>query len=299
MKVLLIGANGQLGSDLQRVFRAEGDEVVRATRAEVDVCSEDRVSRVIADAGPDVVLNTAAFHKVEECEKNPALAFQVNASAAMNLARACQRSGAILVHFSTDYVFDGQKKSPYEETDLPSPLNVYGVSKVAGEHLISSNANRYLIIRTSGLYGVAGSSGKGGNFVENMLKKAVAGEAIRVVNDQVLTPTYTADLAEVTRKLILTGQFGLYHLSSEGRCSWYEFTRGILECAGVEGHLTAVKTCDFPSPVRRPAYSVLAKTKIHAMGLSLPPWQDSLSRYLRERSHKDSLAFSPPVHASS
>jgi dTDP-4-dehydrorhamnose reductase len=299
MKVLLIGANGQLGTDLERVFRVAGDEVIPTTHAQLDICSEDRVSEIMGGAKPDVVLNTAAFHKVEECEKNPALAFQVNASAAMNLARACQRSGSVLVHFSTDYVFDGHKNSPYEETDLPAPLNVYGASKVAGEHLIASNANRYFIIRTSGLYGVAGSSGKGGNFVENMLKKAVAGEAIRVVDDQVLTPTYTADLAEVTRQLILTEDFGLYHLSSEGRCSWHEFTRGILEYAGVDGHLTAVKTSDFPSPVRRPAYSVLAKTKIHALGLALPPWQDALSRYLRDRSRKGSLAFSSPVHAGS
>ncbi|MFZ0817533.1 MAG: dTDP-4-dehydrorhamnose reductase [Candidatus Sulfotelmatobacter sp.] len=299
MKVLLIGANGQLGSDLVRVFRAAGDEVVPAAHADVDVCSEVRVSEIVARTMPDVVLNTAAFHKVEECEKNPVLAFQVNGFGAMNLARACERSGAVLVHFSTDYVFDGQKNAPYEETDLPSPVNAYGVSKVAGEHLIACNVDRYFVVRTCGLYGVAGSSGKGGNFVENMLKKAIAGESIRVVDDQVLTPTYTLDLAEATRKLVLTGNFGLYHVSSEGRCSWYEFTRNILECAGVDANLTAVKTSDFPSSVKRPSYSVLSKTKLRDLGLSIPPWQDALSRYLDDRSKKGELSFAAPVQASS
>lgn len=288
MKVLLFGPNGQLGSDLLRVFQAAGDKVVAVPHAQVDVCNEEQVSAVIAEARPDVVLNTAAFHKVEECEKKPALAFQVNGTAAMNLALACRKSGAVLVHFSTDYVFDGQKNSGYEETDLPSPLNVYGASKVAGEHLIACNTDRYFILRTCGLYGIAGSSGKGGNFVENMLKKALAGDAIRVVDDQVLTPTYTVDLAEATRKLILTGRFGLYHVSSEGQCSWYEFTRYIFDTAGVDANLSPVKSSAFPSPVKRPANSVLSKAKLRTAGVSIPSWKDALPRYLQERSRKES-----------
>lgn len=292
MKVLLFGSNGQLGSDLQQVFRAAGDTVVPVTHAEADVCSEEQVSEVMAKAQPEVVLNTAAFHKVEECEKKPSLAFQVNGTAAMNLALACRRSGAVLVHFSTDYVFDGEKNAAYEETDLPSPLNVYGASKVAGEHLIACNTDRYFVLRTCGLYGMAGSSGKGGNFVENMLKKALAGDAIRVVDDQVLTPTYTVDLAETTRNLILTGRFGLYHVSSEGQCSWYEFTRYIFEGAGLEANLSPVKSSAFPSPVKRPANSVLSKAKLRAVGLSIPSWKDALPRYLQERARKNL-----PVHA--
>jgi len=299
MKVLLIGANGQLGNDLLRVFRTAGDTVTPAAHAQVDVCSEDRVREMMIEAKPDVVLNTAAFHKVEECEKRPALAFQVNGIGAMNLARACKRLGAVLVHFSTDYVFDGQKNTPYEETDLPSPLNVYGVSKLAGEHMIACNADRFFVIRTCGLYGVAGSSGKGGNFVENMLKKAMTGEAIRVVDDQVLTPTYTVDLAEATRNLILTDKFGLYHISSEGQCSWYEFTRSIFEFVGVDAQLTPVKTGDFRSSVKRPSYSVLSKAKLRALGLSIPSWQDALSRYVWERSKKNLLESTAPVPASS
>jgi len=298
MKMVLIGANGQLGSDLLRVFQAAGDTVLPVTHAQMDVCSEHSISEILSQTKPDVVLNTAAFHKVEECETKPALAFQVNGTAAMNLALACRRSGAVLVHFSTDYVFDGEKSAPYKETDLPAPLNVYGASKVAGEHLIASNTDRYFLIRTCGLYGIAGSSGKGGNFVENMLRKAAAGDSIRVVEDQTLTPTYTVDLAEATRRLILTGAFGLYHLSSEGQCSWYDFTRYIFEYAGVNAQLSAVKTSDFPSPVKRPQYSVLSKTKLRTLGLSIPSWKDALPRYLQERSKKNPIVSTAPVHVS-
>jgi dTDP-4-dehydrorhamnose reductase len=291
MKVLLIGANGQLGSDLNKVFRADGDTVVALTHAQVDVCNDEQVSAALGQAKPDVVLNTAAFHKVEECEKKPELAFQVNASAPMRLAAACQKSGSVLVHFSTDYAFGGYaRNTPFEETDRPAPLNVYGVSKVAGEDLIAYNTERYFVVRVCGLYGIAGSSGKGGNFVENMLKKALAGDAIKVVGDQVLTPTYTVDLAEAVRKLVLSGKFGLYHLSSEGQCSWYEFTRHIFECAGIKANLSSCKTSDFFSPVKRPAYSVLSKAKLRGLGLSIPSWQDALPRYLKEREGKSGTA---------
>jgi dTDP-4-dehydrorhamnose reductase len=298
VKVLLIGANGQLGSDLKKVFAAAGDEVVALTHAQMDVCNPERVAAVVRETQPQVVLNTAAFHKVEECEKKPELAFQVNGAAAMNLAQVCQKAGATLAHFSTDYVFGGYaRNTPFEETDRPAPQNAYGVSKLAGEYLIASNTDRYFVLRVCGLYGIAGSSGKGGNFVENMLKKALAGEAVRVVEDQVLTPTYTVDLAKAVRRLIQTGKFGLYHLSSEGQCSWYEFTRHIFECAGVKASLTGCKTTDFPSPVKRPAYSVLSKAKLRRAGLSIPSWQDALPRYLQERAQRDA-AVAPEVRVT-
>jgi dTDP-4-dehydrorhamnose reductase len=295
MKVVVIGANGQLGTDLLKVFRAAGDEVIPLTHAQLDVGVQERVDAVIDEAKPDVVISTAAFHQVDVCEKKPDLAFQVNGIGAMNLALACQRSSAVLAHFSTDYVFDGKKTTEYEETDLPSPVNVYGTSKVVGEHLIAAYADRRFVIRTCGLYGVAGSSGKGGNFVETMLKKAMAGDAIRVVDDQILTPTYTGDLAEATRKLILTGKYGLYHVSSEGQCSWYEFTRYIMERAGLDANLSPVKSSEFASPVKRPAYSVLSKAKLRAAGVSIPSWKDALPRYLAERAKKNALASPTPV----
>lgn len=291
MKILLIGANGQLGSDLDKIFCAAGDNVVALTHAQIDVCDEPRVTELLAAEKPEVVLNTAAFHKVEECEKKPELAFQVNASAAMRLAAACQRSGATLVHFSTDYAFGGYShNTPFEETDRPAPLNAYGVSKVAGEGLIACNTDRYFVVRVCGLYGTAGSSGKGGNFVENMLKKALAGDPLKVVDDQVLTPTYTVDLAEAVRQLVLTRKFGLYHLSSEGQCSWFEFARHIFECAGVQANLSPCKTTDFFSPVKRPDYSVLSKAKVRGLGLSIPSWKDALPRYLKEREQKNAVS---------
>jgi dTDP-4-dehydrorhamnose reductase len=234
-----------------------------------------------------VILNTAAFHRVDECETNSAPAFQVNGTAVKYLAQAAKAAGATLVHYSTDYVFGGYEKGgPFDETDLPAPVNVYGTSKVVGEHLIAAYADRYFAIRTCGLYGVAGSSGKGGNFVETMLKKAIAGDAIRVVDDQILTPTYTADLAQATRNLILTGKYGLYHVSSEGQCSWYEFTRYIFERAGLDAKLSPVKSAEFASPVRRPANSVLSKAKLRSVGVSIPSWKEALPRYLEERSKK-------------
>jgi dTDP-4-dehydrorhamnose reductase len=291
MRVVLIGANGQLGTDMKRVFQDAGDTVFPYVHAQLDVCSEARIAEVLAETKPDLVLNTAAYHRVEECEKKSELAFQVNGTAAMNLAIACQKAGATLVHFSTDYVFGGyDRNTPYEETDRPAPLNVYGASKVLGEYLIPDYTDRYFVLRVCGLYGVAGSSGNGGNFVETMLKKGLAGDAIRVVDDQVLTPTYTADLAEAVRKLVLTRKFGLYHLSSEGECSWYEFTRHIFASAGIEAKLSPVKSTEFASPVKRPSYSVLSKAKVRALGVSLPSWKDALPRYLKQRAEKSSGA---------
>jgi len=284
MKILLTGCNGQLGTDLLKICRAAGDTVVPVDIEQLNICVDEQVSQALAEHRPDVVINTAAYHKVEECEKNPALSFEVNSSAVMKLAHACNKSGAVLVHFSTDYVFGGYPRStPFEETDRPAPQSVYATSKLAGECLIAANTDRYFILRVCGLYGVAGSAGKGGNFVETMLKKAAAGEAIRVVDDQVLTPTYTMDLARAVRALIPTGRFGLYHLTSEGECSWYEFTRHLFESAGIKANLQPCKTTDFYSTVKRPAYSVLSKAKYRALGLSIPPWQDALPRYLQER----------------
>ena len=287
MKILLIGAKGQLGSDLFRTFDEGRHEVVPADHATFDVCEVEQVEDLVGAVRPDVVLNTAAFHKVEECENQPARSLAVNAIGALNLARVCARSRAMLVHFSTDYVFDGKKRTPYEEFDLASPLSVYGASKLAGENLIACNAERYFIVRTCGLYGRAGSSGKGGNFVETMLKKAANREVIRVVNDQFLTPTATSDLASMVQRLIDTEAFGLYHVSCEGACSWFEFAREIYALQKIQVELAPVETKDFPSPVKRPPYSILSKNRLRGLGLSMPEWRDSLNGYLRARIRKD------------
>lgn len=283
MKIFLIGSNGQLGSDLEKALGGRGNEIVVSNHSDLDVTNAAGIERVLGSVQPDAVVNTSAFHKVEECERYAALAFEVNAIAPMNLARTCSRLGALFVQFSTDYVFDGTKREPYLETDPPAPLNMYGVSKAAGEHLIASNIERCFVIRTCGLYGVRGSSGKGGNFVETMLRKALAGESIRVVNDQVLTPTFTQDLAEAVSRLIETHAYGLYHASCEGWCSWYEFARAIFELEGIQADLSPIETRETASPVKRPSYSVMSKQRLHQVGIELPFWKDSLARYLKAR----------------
>ncbi len=283
MKIVLIGASGQLGTDLAKVFRRRGDMVRPLAHSEVDIRNSGKLMAVVADEQPDMVISTAAFHKVEECEKQPLVAFEVNAVGAANLAHACQRAGCALVFFSTDYVFGNAQRRPYSETDLPQPLNAYGVSKLAGEHLVAIGCKCHFIIRTSGLYGLAGSSGKGGNFVENMLKKAASGGQIRVVDDQVLTPSYTVDVAEAVANLIPTERYGTYHISNEGECSWYRFTEEIFRQEGLLADLIPATTCQFPSPVERPGYSVLSKQKLRGVQIEMPQWQNALVRYLASR----------------
>lgn len=283
MKVVVIGATGQLGIDLCCVLSGQKTTVCPLTHREIDVSCSETVDGVLGSIEADIVINTAAFHKVEECERQPEQSFAVNATGPRNLAQVCQKLNAVLVHFSTDYVFDGAHHRPYTESDLPSPLNVYGISKLAGEHMLRLTCERHFIIRTCGLYGLAGSSGKGGNFVETMLNKADQRVPIRVVDDQVLTPTFTRDLAEAVTNLIRTEAYGLYHVSAEGECSWYEFAHEIFELEKLSVDLEPVKTAEFASPVRRPAYSVLSKQKLAALGIAMPPWHAGLCRYLSAR----------------
>ena len=289
MKAAVIGANGQLGSDLCRVLAAQGIEIAPLTHRDLEISDAAQADRVLESIRPDVVISTAAFHKVEECEKQPAQSFAVNAMGPCNLARVCGRLDALLVHFSTDYVFDGKQQRPYTETDLPGPLNVYAVSKLAGECMVPFSCRRYFVIRTGGLYGVAGGAGKGGNFVETMLKKAAEHAPIRVVNDQVLTPTFTGDLAEVVSQIIRpevcgrTGAYGLYHITAEGQCSWYEFARKIFELEKLAVDLQPIGAAEFYSSVQRPAYSVLSKQKLNRLGLAMPGWEEGLARYLAAR----------------
>src|SRR5437763_1592623 len=227
MKIAILGANGQLGHDLEPALQAH--EIIPLTRRDMDVTDFDRTRRVLMDLSPHVILNTTAYHRVDDCENQPELAFQVNALAVLNLVRIANDLNAVLVHISTDYVFDGNALRPYTESSAPLPLSVYANSKLAGEFLIRGIARRYFLIRTCGLYGVAGSNGKGGNFVETMIAKAKRGESIMVVNDQVVTPTFTLDLARQIARILPTTHYGLYHMTNEGQCTWYEFARAIFE----------------------------------------------------------------------
>jgi dTDP-4-dehydrorhamnose reductase len=279
MRLLAFGGWGQLGSDLADV--SEGRvELIRPRRSETDVTDPDRVEAVVTSTRPDVVLDAAAFHKVELCEQDPARSFAVNALGPLHVARSARRAGARCVFVSTDYVFDGAVSTGYREDDPPTPVNVYGISKAAGERAVRLACPDSLVVRGSGLFGHAGSSGKGGNFVETMLSKARAGDAISVVDDQIFSPTSTRDMAE--RILLLLERSvppGIYHVSNSGTCSWYRFARTVFELAGLEADLSPRQAVD--EAVRRPKNSVLLDTRSAALGLpAARSWQDALRWYL-------------------
>lgn len=286
MKIALIGASGQLGSDLAKVVPARGHDLVPLTHADVEVTDHASVEAMMATHRPELVLNMAAFHKVDLCEEETKRTFAVNTFGARTLALACCRHDVALVHISTDYVFGGDnaRRTPYVETDAPAPINVYGVSKLAGEYLIRYLLDRYFIFRVTGLYGVAGSSGKGGNFVELMLRLAREDKDIRVVDDQRMTPTYTVDLAHQIAVVIETEHCGLYHATSHGDCTWYEFAAEIFRQSDLSPNLSRAKTGDFGERATRPAYSVLENQALQWLGLDrMRPWQEALSSYLQER----------------
>jgi dTDP-4-dehydrorhamnose reductase len=221
---------------------------------------------------------------VDGCEDEPERAFAVNAMAVRDLAIAAKGSGAVLVHFSTDYVFDGRQRRPYRETDPPGPLSVYAASKLAGEYFVRATLERYFLIRTCGLYGIAGSRDKGGNFVETMLRLAREGRDIRVVGDQVLTPTSARELARKVRQLVETGQYGLYHITNNGECSWYQFAQAIFELAGLNPRLLETTSAAYGARANRPAYSVLDNANLYRLGLDdLRPWHEALKEYLEVR----------------
>jgi dTDP-4-dehydrorhamnose reductase len=283
MKIALLGSNGQLGRDLQRSLR--DFDVVALARGDVDVTDHERARSVLLDIRPDAVLNTTAFHRVDDCETRPETAYAVNALAVLNLLRAANEIDAVFLHISTDYVFDGAARRPYTETSEPRPLSVYGNSKLAGEFLVRGMSRKHVLIRTCGLYGEAGSRGRGGNFVETMLAKARRGEPIRVVHDQVVTPTYTRDLAEQIAQLLGTDQFGLFHITNEGSCTWYEFAQAIFELASVRADLSPTTSDAYKAPAARPRYSVLENARLKELGLNrMRHWRDALAAYLEEKS---------------
>jgi dTDP-4-dehydrorhamnose reductase len=286
--VVIVGSNGQLGTDLQS--RLPGFRVTALAHAELDVCDAARAGERLRGIEPDVVINTSAFHKVDVCEDEPAASFAVNATGAYNLARLAAELDYTLVHFSSDYVFDGASRVPYREDDLASPLSVYGVSKLAGEKLVCAFSPRHFLIRTTGLYGVAGASGKGGNFVETMLRLGKAGP-VRVVDDQVMTPTATADLAQAIATLLAReGEpgvaYGVYHITNAGQCSWHFFAQTIFERCGMRVDLSPITSAQSGSKARRPAFSVLDHGKWLRAGFAeLRPWREALGDYLRAKGH--------------
>jgi len=286
MRIAVIGSNGQLGSDVCRAFQAERDHLIPLTHGDVEIENLESVQRVFDLHQPEIVVNTAAMHQVDHCEQDPERAFRINAIGARNLALAANSADAVLVHISTDYVFDGKKREPYIETDEAVPLNAYGVSKVAAEHFVRHVAAKHFVLRVSGLYGASPCRAKGGlNFVELMLKLCKEREELRVVDSEVLTPTPTADVARQIVALKSLGEYGLYHATAEGACSWFEFAREIFSVIDAKVKLRVADPHEFPAKTPRPKYSVLENAKLKALGLNLfRPWQAGLREYLVTRS---------------
>jgi len=287
MKILVTGANGQLGTDLCKALQEFN--VMSLTHNDIEIGNLSSVRQVFSEYQPDIIINTAAYVRVDECETNQDKAFLVNALGARNVAVIAQELGAKLIHISTDYIFGGEaglRTTPYTEFDRPVPISVYGKSKLAGENLVQHLCTKYFIIRTSVLFGIAGASGKGGNFVETMLRLAWEQDELRVVNDQVFSPTYTKDLAKKIVELIDTEYYGIFHITNKGVCSWYEFAKEILNMAGLKTQVIPVTSDQYPTPAKRPRFSVLDNYHLRLLGMDdMRPWQEALRDYMRERAY--------------
>lgn len=285
MKVAIVGANGQLGSDVVRAFAAQGDTVFALEHGDIDVAVPASVTAKIGDLRPDVIVNTAAMHHVERCEQDPQMAFAVNALGARNLAMAAKELCAKMMHISTDYVFDGVQRQPYVETDAPRPLNTYGTTKLAGEYYVRSIVERHFVLRTSGLYGASPCRGKGGlNFVDLMRKVGMERGKVRVVDTEVVTPTSTDQLARQMVLLSRSDKFGLFHATAEGSCSWFDFAREIFTISDLPVQVERANPDEFPMKVPRPGYSVLENAALKAAGLNIfSLWQDGLREYLQHK----------------
>jgi dTDP-4-dehydrorhamnose reductase len=280
MKVAVIGANGQLGSDLIKVFSRQ-HEAIPLNHTDIEVADIDSVKTVLSALKPDIVINTSAYHNVPVCEQHPDTAFAINGKGPLNLAKVCTDLDARLVHYSTDYVFDGGKRQPYTETDHCNPLNVYGITKLSGEHLALNYASRPFVIRVSGIYGETPCRAKGGNFITTMLKLAKEKPEVKVVNDEILTPTPTSAIAEYTSRLLEKDVTGLFHLTCEGECSWYEFARTIWDTLKLETPLYETSVLSMQVPVKRPFYSVLENKRFNELGIGrMPHWKEALVDFL-------------------
>jgi dTDP-4-dehydrorhamnose reductase len=287
MRVAVIGSEGQLGSDLVQVLSLSSrHEVVPLSHDGLDIGDRDQVMAVIANGRFDAVVNCAAYTRVDDCEDHAAEALMVNAEGAFEVARACAVSGALCVHISTDYVFSGDKGSPYTEDDLAEPVNVYGVSKLAGELMVRHAAARWLIVRISSVFGKRGSRGKGGNFIETILSKARSNGSVQVVNDIWMSPSYTRDTACLLEELIRSGVTGLFHAPNSGRCTWFEFAKEAVRMAGLTAEIEPVSSSVYPTKARRPRDSSLSnKCLERTLGHSIRCWEEGLRDYLAEKGY--------------
>ncbi len=268
-----------LGQDLMRRL-APRHETSGLDLPEADITNFAQVRQFFRTVKAEAVIHAAAFTAVDECERQPDLAFRVNAEGTRNVALACREEQVPMLYISTDYVFDGEKPEPYLEEDAPNPISVYGRSKLQGERNVQETLAHYWIVRTSWLFGLQGR-----NFVETILLKAAAGENLRVVNDQIGAPTYSMDLAATLEQIVEKGGPGVYHATNQGECSWFDFAREILRQAGVNrAQVFPLSSAELARPARRPMNSRMCNARLQREGLALlPPWQDALRRYIASR----------------
>ncbi len=284
MRILLIGATGQLGGDLLR--NNSGHTIDAPGRDVIDLAKPEQAGSYIRASLPEIVINCAAFHNVPLCEDEPERAFRINCVAVRDLAVVCNEIGAWLVTFSSDYVFSGDKRTPYLEEDLPGPLQIYGMTRLAGEHAaISTAPDRAIVIRTCGLYGITGAASKGGNFVDKCVAMARNKTHFDMGCDQTVTPTSTQSLSRAVLSLIGSPQIrpGIYHLVNEGVCTWYEFAVAIVDLLGLKTEVRPVDRAGRSGTVRRPIYSVMANNKALSMGIALPFWHSALATYVQAK----------------
>jgi len=278
MKVLVTGSKGQLGYEIMNMLN-EKEDVVGIDIETLDITDSKNCYQYITSLQPDVVIHTAAYTNVDGCESNADLAYRVNVIGTQNIASACLACDAKMIYISTDFVFDGKKNDPYDEFDDPNPISIYGRSKLAGEKMVQSILNKYFIVRTAWLYGLNGN-----NFVKTMLRLAKEKDEISVVNDQWGTPTYTKDLSQVICKLLYTNNYGIYHGSNKGSCTWYDFAKKIFELAEMKNIIVKpITTEDLGRPAKRPKYSVLRNYMLElTIGDSFRQWESSLEEYISE-----------------
>lgn len=278
MKVLVTGVKGQLGYDVVKVLGSRGVECRGIDIDDLDLTDDEAVQFYLDAYRPDTVIHCAAYTAVDNAEDNRETAYDVNVNATSYLAKACKRLGGRMVYFSTDYVFNGDGKEPFDTVDKCEPINYYGYTKWLGEQAVVQALNEFYILRISWAYGRNGS-----NFVKTMLRLAESRAEVTVVSDQIGSPTYTADVAELTCSMIETGKFGYYHVTNEGFCSWYEFAREIFELSGKKIKVNPTDTAGYPSRAKRPVNSRLSKSSLDDAGFDrLPHWKDALKRYLAE-----------------
>lgn len=276
--ILVTGITGQLGYDVTRELERRGIEFVGTTRNEINLMTEDGTKQFILDKKPDAVIHCAAYTAVDKAESEAEVALTVNGLGARRIAEACREIGAKLLYISTDYVFGGDGNRPYEVTDEKAPVNVYGRSKLLGEDAVIAIVRNHFVVRTSWVFGVNGK-----NFVKTMLNLGKKNAKLRVVNDQVGSPTYTADIAPLLVDMIQTDKYGVYHATNEGYCSWAEFAEEIFRQAKLNVEVEKIPTIEYPTPAKRPFNSRLAKSSLDAAGFKrLPEWQDAVRRFLIE-----------------